>query len=60
MSGEGYTEYEIGGFIFRVGPPRIICREEGGQTFVRVEYDMQTIPPPAKPEGPSEPSQGAG
>lgn len=47
--GECFSQYEIGGIIFRVGPPRLITRTEGDQTICRFECEMETIFPAEGP-----------
>lgn len=43
MKDRGYTEYEIGGFVFRLGDPELIFRYEGDQVFCRVEQTFRTV-----------------
>jgi hypothetical protein len=54
-----YTQYEICGFVFRMSPPRLRFREEGGKTWMRVEMEMETHPPAPTGEA-SEPRSPAG
>lgn len=44
-TGRVWAEYELCGFRFRLTEPELKFREEGDQTFCRVEFGMQTIPP---------------
>lgn len=63
MRERGYTEYEIGDFVFRLGDPELIFRNEGDQVFCRVEQTFQTVrvpkaerseaPEPSSAEGPT-------
>ena len=39
----GFTEYELMGTTFRVGPPEIITREDGDKTIVRFECQTKVI-----------------
>lgn len=52
--GETFTQYEICGFIFRIGPPRLAFKESRDGITCRVECEMETISPALAPVPPQE------
>jgi hypothetical protein len=56
--GERYTEYDVGGILYRVGPPRLITWTEGKETFCRFECETEIIYPPSARSAPRPKGEG--